>query len=315
MNSTRATQVEPQQQLNSRLQESEAYKSRTNELPFDQRLLEYAELTTFAVDNRLVKNKEITSKNTEHGRTCTTTKVYWKIDSPGDWEEWMGREKDWLLGNEGMVDALDGLREKGWSSVADDLLLLVMMKEHKIPDATPPPPLPHKPAPTKPSSAETAKLGPHDNIVTIPVPSLYDDQALARTKSSASHFLGKRTLGADVYMIDLENNTTGRELRFGFFRYLNATLPSPNLAFGLIITGSDEELEDEHVIERACGLVTAIHDAMESRYELIVIDIPLSRPHARYHKCPCCGGPVFNGPHVNENLRRLYTPKRQLKQG
>ncbi|KAJ3045104.1 hypothetical protein HDV00_011829 [Rhizophlyctis rosea] len=108
----------------------------------------------------------------------------------------------------------------------------------------------------------------HHHIVTIPTEALTDKRSIERVKATAAHCLKKSKNGAIVYKMDLPNDATGRELHFGFFSSLTPSLPSCELAFGVVLTGSDEELQRDEMQNATLSLVRSILDAMNSHYDM-----------------------------------------------
>jgi hypothetical protein len=113
-------------------------------------------------------------------------------------------------------------------------------------------------------------------------------------------------------MTDLSRSNGRREIRFGFYPYLSAELPDCKLAFGLVLTGKRVTFERLEGKKRGFALVEAIQSAMGSKYELQIHSVRLRQPYVSRHKCGCCGGPTFNGPHVDEAIRRQHETPRRL---
>lgn len=139
----------------------------------------------------------------------------------------------------------------------------------------------------------------HDNVKILFRDHLTSEHKLGEARSTASAFLGKHKPGHIIYMMQLSKNE-GFEVRFGFFKYQSDGIPETKMRYGIIIT-SDKDFTDGE-LDTIMTLIEHIHDDTESDYQMMIADILLEKPHVRYHKCHC-GGPTFNGPHVNKKIR------------
>jgi hypothetical protein len=114
------------------LKDSSAYQIRVNGISLEQRLVEYAELSSFVVNGVLLPQNVIASTDPAMGPICTTNLPYWCINTTTDWENWLDHEMQWLFSNQEVSRALPSLRLAGWRSVADTTEMLLGMRNHRM---------------------------------------------------------------------------------------------------------------------------------------------------------------------------------------